>query len=105
ALRDRGALALDLSRAWALPSWQRHRWQAHRSLAAHPAELPDHLLHLAELVQEMVHLGRGGSAALGDPPLAAAADDLGPAALLGRHREDDRLDPLHLLLLDAGQVL
>jgi hypothetical protein len=36
----------------------------------------------------------------GDPQAPRALDELGPAALLWRHGQDDRLDPVHLALVD-----
>src|SRR5689334_4441293 len=57
--------------------------------ATHPLHHP---LHLLELLDEPVHLARRGAAAGGDAQPPAAVDDLGPAALLHRHRVDDRLD-------------
>src|SRR5688572_22705562 len=59
-----------------------------------------HLAHLTELLDELVDLLDGGAGALGDPLPAPALDQLGPAALLGGHRQDDRLDAVELALVD-----
>src|SRR4051812_11187129 len=56
--------------------------------------------HLAELLDELVDLLHRRPGALGDPQAARALDDLGMRALVGRHREDDRLDAVELLLVD-----
>src|SRR3954454_141134 len=47
------------------------------------------LAHLAELLDELVDLLDGRARALGDPEPPRALDQLGPAALLRGHREDD----------------
>src|SRR3972149_10154477 len=44
----------------------------HGQKALAPAHLPDQLLHLAELVQELVHLLGGGATPPGYPPPPAA---------------------------------
>src|SRR5690348_8127092 len=59
-----------------------------------------HLAHLAELLDELIDLLHGGARAGCDPLPAAALDDVRLAALLERHRQDDRLDPVELLLVD-----
>src|SRR5918993_893211 len=56
------------------------------------AEALHHLAHLAELLDQLVDLLDAGARALGDALAAPALDQLGPGALLGGHREDDRLD-------------
>src|SRR3712207_4347467 len=58
------------------------------------------LAHLAELLDELVDLLDRGAGAVGDAGAAAALDDVRPAALLRRHRQDDRLDAVELLLVD-----
>src|SRR6187551_3371916 len=60
-----------------------------------------HLLHLDELLEQPVDLGGGGSASERDPTTTTGLDELGPAAFLGGHRVDDRLDPLHLARVDG----
>src|SRR5688500_6663484 len=62
-------------------------------------QLLHHLLHLAELLDELIDGLHGGARAAGDPPPARAVDDRGIRALLGRHRRDDRLEPVDLLLV------
>src|SRR3954462_4190 len=56
-------------------------------------QLTHHLLHLAELLDELVHGLDGGPRAARDPPPARPVDDLRVRPLLGRHRGDDRLQP------------
>src|SRR5215212_5787209 len=58
------------------------------------------LAHLRELLDELVDLLDRRAGALGDPQPPRALDQLGPAALLRGHREDDRLDAVELLLVD-----
>src|SRR3954451_9766079 len=58
------------------------------------------LAHLAELLDELVDLLDAGARALGDPQPPRALDQLGPAALLRGHGEDDRLDAVQLALVD-----
>src|SRR5215204_3394309 len=64
------------------------------------AEALHHLAHLAELLDQLVHLLDGRARALGDPQAARALDQLGPAALLRGHGEDDRLHAVELALVD-----
>src|SRR4051794_24233938 len=67
-----------------------------RHLAAR--DLLHHLAHLPELLDELRHgLDRGAGPAR-DPPAARTVDDLRVRPLLGRHRADDRLEPVELLL-------
>src|SRR5205807_1466939 len=58
-----------------------------------------HLLELRVLLQEPVDVGDLGAAALGDARAAAAVDDLRLHPLLGRHRADDGLVLLEILVL------
>src|SRR2546421_484028 len=44
--------------------------------------------------------GRRRAAPVGDAQPPAAVDDLGPPSLVQRHRVDDRLDRLELIVLD-----
>src|SRR5215813_5444011 len=67
------------------------------------AELLHHALHLLELADQRRDILKLGAAAFRDTLLAPALDDVGVAPLLPGHREDDRLDPLHILL--AHQLL
>src|SRR3954471_24753959 len=69
-----------------------------RHLAA--PDLAHQLAHLVELLDELVDLLDGRPRTLGDPQPARALDELGPPALLGRHRQHDRLDAVDLLLVD-----
>src|SRR5687768_16789778 len=71
----------------------------------HPAagalrDLLHHLLHVAELLEQPVHLVDRATRLLRDPRPPRAVDDLRLAPLLERHREDDRLEVLHALGLD-----
>src|SRR4051794_14150894 len=62
--------------------------------------LPHHLLHLAELLDELVHGLHVGAGAPGDPAAARPVEDCRVRALLGRHGGDDRLEPVDLPLVD-----
>src|SRR4051812_44243453 len=64
------------------------------------AELLHELLHLSELLDELVDVldRRARPARDSQPP--RALDEVGPAALQRRHREDDRLDAVELALVD-----
>ena len=73
-----------------------------RRSAGGSTELADELLHLLELAQEPVHVRYGRPAAGRDPPAAAGLDDVRFAPLGRRHGIDDRLDPLHLAVVDGG---
>ncbi len=64
------------------------------------AGAPHHLLHLLELLQQLVDLLGGGAAPPGDADPARAVDDDGSARSFGRHRTDDGLDPRHLGVVD-----
>src|ERR1700750_614115 len=55
-----------------------------------------HLALLLELLDELIDLLDGHAGALGDPQPARALDQIRVAPLVRRHREDDRLDPVHL---------
>src|SRR6476620_6780084 len=101
-------VSLMLTATWIKPSDRKFR---PRSLAL-PHELaevrhlalldPAHqLAHLVELLDELVDLLDGHARALGDAQPARALDQLRPAPLLRRHRENDRLDAIHLLLVDV----
>src|SRR4051812_27309466 len=69
-----------------------------RHLAA--PDLAHQLAHLVELLHELVDLLDARPRALGDAKPARALDELGPPALLRRHRQDDRLDAVDLALVD-----
>src|SRR3954454_14666775 len=61
-----------------------------------------HLAHLVELLDQLVDLLDLGPGAVGDPLAARAFDQAWVGTLLGGHREDDRLDPVELGLVDLG---
>ncbi len=61
-----------------------------------------HLLHLLELLQERIDLCGGRAAPVGDAQPARTVHQIGLAALVERHRPDDRLDPLQLVIVDLG---
>src|SRR3954464_3551624 len=69
-----------------------------RHLAA--PDLAHQLAHLVELLDELVDLLDARPRALRDAKPARALDELGPPALLRRHRQDDRLDAVDLPLVD-----
>src|SRR3954467_10193261 len=69
-----------------------------RHLAA--PDLAHQLAHLIELLHELVDLLDARARALGDAKTPRALDELGPPALLRRHRQDDRLDAVDLALVD-----
>src|SRR6202035_755689 len=58
------------------------------------------LSHLRELLDQPVDVLDGRAGALRDPQAPRALDQLRPAALLGGHREDDRLYPVELTFVD-----
>src|SRR5215207_8070836 len=62
-------------------------------------DLLHHLAHLPELLHELRHGLHGGAGAACYPPPARAVDDLRVRPLLRRHRADDRLEPVELLLV------
>src|SRR5881397_1006881 len=61
-----------------------------------------HHFHLVELLDQLVDLRDFGPGAGGDPFAAGTVDDAGIGPLPRRHREDDRLDPVELALVDVG---
>src|SRR5215210_8213063 len=61
-------------------------------------DLPHQLLHLAELLHELTDGLDRGAGAVRDPPPARAVDQLWVGPLLGGHRQDDRLQPVELLV-------
>src|SRR3954453_4120095 len=69
-----------------------------RHLAA--PDLAHQLSHLVELLDELVDLLDALPRALCDAKPARALYELGPPALLGRHRQDDRLDAVDLAFVD-----
>src|ERR1700686_3461572 len=62
-------------------------------------DLAHHLAHLAELLDQAIDVLNGGPRAAGDPQPARPLDQLRAAALLGGHRQDDRLNPVQLALV------
>src|SRR5712692_534668 len=74
--------------------------------ALQPAELPlhafelfHHLPELRVLLEQPVHVLHAGAAAARDALATRAADDLGMRPFPGRHRRDDRVEPVEVLLL------
>ena len=67
--------------------------------AEHPlaAHLLHHFLHFAELFNQSIDIGNGRARALRDAHAARAIDQLGPGALLGRHRINNRFGALYLV--------
>src|SRR5688500_3463434 len=63
-------------------------------------ELLHHLVHLRELLEELIHFLDGGAAAARDPLAPAAVEDLRIAPLRGGHGQNDRLGPLHPIRID-----
>src|SRR4051794_19997512 len=59
------------------------------------------LLHLAELIDELADRLHGRPGPARYPPSARAVDDRRVGALLGRHRLDDRLEPVELALVEV----
>src|SRR5215216_7836203 len=57
--------------------------------------------HLTELLSELIYRLHGRARALRDPLAARAVDDVGTGSFRGRHREDDRLDPVEFALVEV----
>src|SRR5579875_3140948 len=80
-----------------------------RAQVGHPplGDLAHHLAHLLELLDQGLDRLDVRARSPGDPQPLGALDQLGPAALLRRHREDDRLQTVELALveLDPAQFL
>src|SRR5437762_3852497 len=80
----------------------------HASEAAHESFLSEfvdafhHLEHVCVLLQELVDVPNLHARSLGDALLARGMDQVGIAPLLWRHRKNDRLLALELLLVDLG---
>src|SRR5438876_5461180 len=68
-------------------------------LALHALELFHHLPELCVLLEQPVHVRHGRAAAARDALAAAAVDHLRMRALLGRHRADDGVEAIEVLLL------
>src|ERR1700750_3332949 len=64
--------------------------------------LAHHLAHLLELLDQLLDGLDVGARAACDPQPPGALDQLGMAPLLGRHRQDDRLNAVELALIDLG---
>src|ERR671910_3868352 len=86
--RERLATAGELLQRWHLPA--RH--------------LLHDLLHLRELLHELRDRLHGGPRSTRDPAPARPVDDLGVRPLLRRHRADDRLEPVQLLLVHVERA-
>src|SRR5713101_3642327 len=76
-----------------------------RHVAREPAELAlphptHHLLHRLELLQERIDILRGHAAPRRDAGTPRAIDDRRVPPFLGRHRADDRLHPIDLVVVD-----
>src|SRR3954471_2814979 len=63
-------------------------------------QLPHHLLHLAELLHELVHGLHVGARAERDPAAARSVQHSRVAALLRGHRRDDRLQAVEVAVVD-----
>src|SRR5205085_188253 len=81
------------------PLQQVHPW---RTGAA--AELAHHLLHGEEPIQQAADVLLLLPGAAGDARDALVADDRGVLPLVLRHRGDDRLDPVQLLVVEADSL-
>src|SRR5438034_2541569 len=68
-------------------------------LPLHAFELFHHLPELRVLLEQPVHVLHAGTAAACDALATRAADDLGMRPFSGRHRRDDRVGPVEVLLL------
>src|SRR5258706_15870349 len=68
-------------------------------LSLHAFELFHHLPKLRVLLEEPVHVLHGGAAAARDALATRTADDFRMRPLPGRHRRDDRVEPVEVLLL------
>ena len=60
-----------------------------------------HFAHLAELFEQGVDFLQASARAFGDAGAAGAADDLGAAAFVLRHAEDDGLGALHFFVVEG----
>src|SRR5215210_5443575 len=69
-----------------------------------PLQLLHHLLHLLACAEELVDVLRCRPGAARDPPAARTVDDAGQPALLGSHRQNDRLDTRELPLVDVDAI-
>src|SRR3954468_14872383 len=63
-------------------------------------QLAHHLLHLAELLDQLIHGLHVGPGPARDAAAARAVEDRRVGALLGSHRRDDGLKAVHLTLVD-----
>src|SRR4051812_4239089 len=68
-------------------------------LSFHAFELFHHFLELRVLLEKPVHVRDARAAAARDALAARPADDLRMRALAGRHRRDDRVEAIEVLLL------
>src|SRR5918993_3106952 len=115
--------ALLCNRVRSTPGWRRIRrrpstaslsiWSAtlpeiegqparHLALLGHAAHLRHHLLHLPELLQELLHLLDRGAAPFGDARRPPSPNNIGIAALVGGHGVDDGFEPLVVVVRDLG---
>src|ERR687888_1052386 len=105
--RQTGLLAAPTRVSLIFTAMRRLRLQAAAHELLHRGHLAlleraHHLLHLAELLHEIVHALDGRARPGSDPLAPRAVDDLRIAALGGRHRGHDRLDAIELALVDLG---
>src|SRR3989442_3028050 len=78
------------------PPRRRKSWEILQAgeLPLHAFELLHDLPELGELLEKPVHVLHARAAAARNPLAAAPVDDLGIAPLAGRHRADDRVEPV-----------
>ncbi len=103
------ALALGLLRLRRLPALgllaEAHPRRPGHARGAAAGHLLHHRAGLEEPVDELVDVGDLAAGALGDPGPAGAVDHLRVGALRGRHRLDDRLDPVDLALVEVLELV
>src|SRR5579862_6452932 len=66
--------------------------------------LTHHLAHLLELLDESLDRLHVGARSARDPQPAGAIEQLGVPALLGSHRQDDRLETIELAFIDLHSL-
>src|SRR5208282_1701614 len=77
-----------------------HGWHARDAAAEHRLHL---LLALEEVRDQLRDLADGDAGPVGDARAPGAVDDLRVAALLRRHRPDDRLRPIQVTVIDLRE--
>src|SRR5699024_1304758 len=84
----------------------RHARHPRHAAAGHAAaHALHHLLSLLEAREQLVALLHGGAGAPREASATRAVEDLGVAALLGRHRADDGLDAAQLGFVEVVERL